>query len=264
MTKTQDTIPIWPDGKMPGSAVSEPETVLPPEGSDTLHITNIGRPTLEFFPASRTTPAPAVVIFPGGGYKLLAYDKEGTEVAQWLNTAGISAFVLKYRVPGNREGALQDAQRALRLVRGHAKEWNIDPARLGVLGFSAGGHLAARVSSEGTRPSYAPQDDYDTESCRPDFTVLVYPAYLDGADGAVAPELNLEAGLPSVLILHNEDDLPFVPGSKAYAAALQARGLPHQFQLYATGGHGYGLRSQLEVRQWPEVTLKWLETLFRE
>jgi acetyl esterase/lipase len=164
---------------------------------------------------------------------------------------------LKYRVPNNREGALQDIQRALRLARSHAAEWSIDPKRLGVIGFSAGGNLAAKASADFDPPAYAPIDGVDQLSCRPDFAILVYPAYLD-SNGKLAPDLNVTAKTSPTLIIHNEDDTKYVTGSKVYHAALDAAKVPNEFKLYATGGHGYGLHCTKDARAWPDDALKWL------
>ena len=187
-------------------------------------------------------------------------DKEGTEVAAWLNSVGIAALVLKYRVPHSREGALQDVQRALSLARARATEWNIDPKRLGVMGFSAGGNLAAKASTRFDERAYPPIDALDGHSCRPDFAVLVYPAYLD-KDGRVAPDLNLQAKIPPTLIVHSEDDKNFVTGSKVYHATLDEAKAPHEFLLYATGGHGYRLRSEKDARAWPQAAVEWLREI---
>ncbi len=199
-----------------------------------------------------------------GGYGYTVIDKEGTEIAAWLNSAGISALVLKYRTPNNRAGALQDAERALSLARERAAEWNIDPRRLGIIGFSAGGHLAAKASAPLEERSYPAIDVIDKQSCRPDFVVLVCPAYLDdkgdkvGA-GHVAPDLNLKAKIPPTLIVHSEDDKTHVTGSKVYHAALSEAKVAHEFALYPTGGHGYGLHCKGDAKAWPDDTLKWLQ-----
>ena len=258
------TIDVWPEGKMPGQGAKEPEAEVP--RNDGFHrITNVSRPTLAFFPAPRkpdaTTASPAVIVCPGGGYGYTVIDKEGTEIAAWLNSAGISAFVLKYRTPNNRAGALQDAQRALSLVREKAAEWNIDPHRAGIIGFSAGGNLAAKTSAPLEERSYPAIDATDKQSCRPDFAILVYPAYLDDKAGNVAPDLNLKANIPPTLIIHNEDDKTHVVGSKVYAAALTAAGLKHEFQLYPTGGHGYGLHCTGDARVWPNDAVAWLKRM---
>ncbi len=262
---TAPAVDVWPEGKMPGQGAAAPEAEVP--RNDNFHrITNVSRPTLTLFPAPRkagaaASGAPAMIVCPGGGYGYTVIDKEGTEIAAWLNSAGISALVLKYRTPNNRAGALQDAQRALSVARARAAEWNIDPQRLGIIGFSAGGNLAAKASAPLEERSYPAIDAIDEKSCRPDFAVLVYPAYLNDKDkdGGVAPDLNLKAKIPPTLIVHNEDDKTYVVGSKVYDAALTAAKVPHEFQLYATGGHGYGLHCQGAAKAWPEDTLKWLQ-----
>ncbi len=257
---------------MPGGAAKDPEKEVP--RNDGFHrITNISRPTLTLFPAKATkvetgatdnnpsataAAAPAVIVCPGGGYGYVVVDKEGSEIARWLNSAGIHALVLKYRVPNNREGALQDVQRALSVVRAHAAEWKIDPQRVGVIGFSAGGNLAAKASTRFDERAYPALDDIDQQSCRPDFAMLVYPAYLDGQDGHVAADLNLKAKIPPTLIVHTEDDKAFVLGSKLYHAALEEAHVAHEFLLYPTGGHGYALHCTKDARAWPDAALAWL------
>jgi acetyl esterase/lipase len=254
-------IDVWPDGKMPGQGAREPEADMPARGDGVRRITNVSKPTLTVFPApAKGTPAPAMIVCPGGGYSYVVQDKEGTEIAAWLNSAGIGALVLKYRVPHNRDGALQDVQRALSLARAHAAEWNIDPRRLGVIGFSAGGNLAAKASTLFDQRAYPAIDAVDQRSCRPDFAVLVYPAYLD-KDGKVAPDLNPKANVPPTLIVHSEDDKRFVTGSKRYHAALDQAKVPNEFLLYPTGGHGYGLRCTRDARAWPQAALEWLHKI---
>lgn len=253
------TVDVWPEGKMPGRGADEPEAERPAKGDSVRRITNVSRPTLTVFPAPKKG-APPMIVCPGGGYSYVTYDKEGTEIAAWLNSNGITALVLKYRVPHNREGALQDVQRALSLARAHAREWNIDRKRLGIIGFSAGGNLAAKASTLFNERAYAAIDAVDRQSCRPDFAVLVYPAYLD-KDGQVAPDLNLKTKIPPTLIVHTEDDKTFVGGSKLYHAALDAAKVRNEFLLYPTGGHGYGLRSEKDVRVWPQAALDWLHKI---
>jgi len=261
-TSIESSIPIWPEGKMPGHAASEPEGPQSPEKTDATRITNISHPTLTVFPApKKDAPAPAMIVCPGGGYSYVVYDKEGTEIAAWLNSAGITALVLKYRTPHNRDGALQDIQRALSLVRAHSSEWNIDPKRLGVIGFSAGGNLSAKASTHFDERTYPAIDEIDQQSCRPDFAVLVYPAYLDDKEGHVASDLNLKAKIPPTLIVHTEDDKTFVPGSKLYHAALDEAKVPNEFLLYPTGGHGYGLRCTKDAKAWPQAALEWLHKI---
>lgn len=253
------TAAVWPDGKMPGQGAKESERDMPAKGDGFKRITNISRPTLTLFPApKKDVPAPAMIVCPGGGYSYVVYDKEGTEIAAWLNSKGITALVLKYRTPNNRAGALQDLQRALSLTRARAAEWNLDPKRLGVIGFSAGGNLAAKASAPVEIRAYPAMDAVDQQSCRPDFAVLVYPAYLDDKNGHVAADLNLKASIPPTCIIHSEDDKTHVVGSKIYHAALEAAKVTHEFKLYPTGGHGYGLRCTRDAKAWPDDTLEWM------
>jgi acetyl esterase/lipase len=256
------TVDVWPAGKMPGKAAAEPEKERPPTGDGFHRITNVSRPTLAVFPApKKDAAAPAMIVCPGGGYSYLVIDKEGTEIAQWLNKSGISALVLNYRVPSNRDGALQDVQRALSVARANAAAWNIDPKRLGVIGFSAGGNVSAKASTQFDQRTYPAIDPVDEQSCRPDFAVLVYPAFLDDKEGKVAPDLNLKAKVPPTLIVHSEDDKTHVVGSKIYHAALDEAKLPNRFLLYPTGGHGYGLHCTKEARAWPKAALEWLREI---
>lgn len=253
------TVAVWPDGMMPGQAAKESERDMPAKSDGFKRITNISRPTLTLFPAPKqSSPAPAVIVCPGGGYSYVVFDKEGTEIAAWLNANGISALVLKYRTPSNRAGALQDLQRALSLTRARAAEWNLDPKRLGVIGFSAGGNLAAKASAPVETRTYPVIDAVDQQSCRPDFAMLVYPAYLDDKNGHVAPDLNLKASIPPTLIIHTEDDKTHVVGSKIFHTALEAAKVAHEFKLYPTGGHGYGLRCTKDAKAWPDDALAWL------
>jgi acetyl esterase/lipase len=253
-------ISIWPEGKMPGVGAKEPEAEKP--SKDAFHrITNVSNPTLSLFLVGKPDqPAPAVIICPGGGYGYVVIDKEGTHVAAWLNAQGISALVLKYRNPGNRDGALQDLQRAVSLVRDKAAEWHIDNKRMGVMGFSAGGHLAARASTQFEQRTYAAIDAIDKQNCRPDFTMLIYPAYL-GREGKVSPELNLKVNIPPTLIVHCEDDALCISGSKLYCAALTEAKIPHESKLYTTGGHGFGLHSTKAASVWPDNALTWLRKI---
>ena len=254
-------VPLWPAGKMPGHGADESERHNNWKPGGYLRITDVSDPTIEIFKAPHASgPVPAVIICPGGGYGMVGYDVEGTQPAAWLNSLGITGIYLKYRVPKNRDGAFQDIQRAVRLVRSRAAEWNIDPAKVGALGFSAGGHLAARLSTNFAEPAYPEIDSADKLSCRPDFVMLVYPAYLE-AHGKLAPELPITPAIPQTLIVHNEDDPGYLRGSRIYDAALTAANIPHQFLLYHTGGHGYGLHSNGDVKLWPSQAADWLKKI---
>jgi len=252
-------IPVWSTRKMPGTAATAPETET--LGSDAvIRVTNVSEPTLTVFRAPATkAPTPAVLICPGGAYHHLTMNKEGSEIAAWLNTLGITGIVLKYRVPSNGDGAFQDLQRAVRLVRARQKEWNIDVARIGVMGFSAGGHLCARMSTTHGTVSYPPLDDVDRLDDRPDFAVLVYPAYL--GTKALSGKLPISMKVPPSFIVHSEDDPGFVSGSKLYVEALTASKVTNEFALYQTGGHGYGVRCTKDAKAWTERCAAWLKTI---
>lgn len=246
-------VTLWPKGSIPGQPVKGAERTLPARGDGVVRLTDISEPLFTVYQAESAKPAPAVIISPGGGYGGLAYNKEGTEIAAWLNTLGITGVVLKYRVPNNRDGAFQDIQRAIRLVRYRATEWNIDRTRVGVMGFSAGGHLSARLSVHQGPATYPRIDAADDQPLRPDFAVLGYPAYLDEGliplvDGQTAP----------TFIAHAEDDKRFIKGSDGYFAALKGTKTPHAFFRCAAGGHGHGLRSEKDVKVWPENCRDWL------
>ncbi len=262
-------LPIWPKGA-PGEKENPPEEkVAPDKGDKIIRFGNVSNPTLSVYPAPKDkNTGAAVVICPGGGYNILAWNLEGTEVAEWLNTIGVNAVVLKYRVPRRSGDAytppLQDVQRAIGLVRKNAKDWGIDPKRVGVLGFSAGGHLAANASNNYDKRVYEAIDDADQESCRPDFTVLVYPAYLVEKDdkSKLTPEMKVTAKTPPTILIHAQDDGVPVEGSLTYYLALKNAKVPAELHVYPSGGHGYGLRpSKHAVSTWPQRVERWFETL---
>lgn len=246
-------VTLWPKGAMPGQPVAGPERTLPARGDHVVRLTDVSEPSFTVYKATATRPTAAVIICPGGGYGGLAYNKEGTEVAAWLNTLGITGVVLKYRVPKNQEGAYQDIQRAIRIVRQRAPEWNISPDRIGAMGFSAGGHLAARLSTLGGPATYARIDEADDQPLRPDFALLVYPAYLDQGLTKL-----VDAKTAPTFLAHAEDDKTFIKGSKLYHESLETAKVPNAFFRVATGGHGHGLRSEKEIKAWPEQAEAWL------
>ena len=268
-----EPIPLFPRGA-PGETVQngeEKDTSKPGEGlvagRPLIRLGNVSSPTVQVFrpPADKDTGT-AVVVFPGGGYHILALDLEGSEVCDWLNSIGVTGVLLKYRVP-KREGqpahqaALQDAQRALGLVRQHATEWGIRPDRIGVLGFSAGGNLAALLSNNYQTRSYPTVDATDSVSCRPDFAVLIYPAYLTDKDhaDAVRSELPLTTNTPPTFISISQDDPVRVETALGYAMGLQKAKVPMELHIYPTGGHGYGLRrTGNPVTTWPDRVADWM------
>ncbi|OAM90274.1 alpha/beta hydrolase [Termitidicoccus mucosus] len=251
------TVDVWPGGKMPGRGAREPEADMPSRNDGVQRITNVSLPTLAVFPAPKTdVPAPAMIVCPGGGFDYLAYNKEGTDIAAWLNANGISAIVLKYRVPKNSDGALRDLQRAISLSRASAKDWGIDPKRLGVIGFSSGGNLGAKAGLRFNERAYNAIDEIDRQSCRPDFAVLVYPVYMGRESEKIDSELNII--IPPMLIVHSEDDKAYYPGTKLYVEAMKRIGAPCTALIYKTGGHGYALQSKREARAWSDACLEWL------
>ncbi|MDR1356904.1 MAG: alpha/beta hydrolase [Tannerellaceae bacterium] len=236
-------------------------------GQTVLRVMNVSEPTITYYPAPKETASgAAIIICPGGGYNLLAYDLEGDEICEWLNKLGITAVLLKYRVP-RREGRekheapLQDIQRAIGYVRSHAQAHALNPNRIGVMGFSAGGHLSAAVSNNFAKRSYPHIDAADRVSCRPDFCLLVYPAYLDADTFRIAPELKVTPQTPSTMLVQTADDKSYINSSLAYYHALKEAGVPARMHLYEKGGHGYGLRNTgAAVNEWPDRAADW----FRE
>ncbi len=227
-------------------------------GRSVIRLGPVSAPTLTFYPGPKGNgPNAAVLVFPGGGYRILASDLEGTEICEWLNRIGLSAVLVKYRVqdPGGPEQSgppLQDAERAIGIVRSHAAEWNIDGQRVGVLGFSAGGHLAALLSNHVGQRTYPQVDEGDKESSRPNFTVLIYPAYLDKVEAVT--------GAPPTFAVQAENDKPHIDGTLQYFSRLKAAGVPAELHVYSTGGHGYGLRQTNEpVTRWPLLAEDWLK-----
>ena len=270
------TLNVWP-GKPPGESKD-----LPPEADQTkpedkliagrriIKLGNVSTPQLAIYkpPADKDTGA-AIVICPGGGHHILAYDLEGTEVAAWLNEIGVTGIVLKYRVPFRDpaqrwRAAVQDAQRAMSLVRSHAGEWKIDPQRIGILGFSAGGQVAGLVSILHQQRQYEPVDDVDKLSCRPDFAVLIYPGGFDEkGQSRLKDEVKITADAPPMFFVHAFDDNVSVLNTLLFAAELKKVGVSAEVHVFATGGHGYGLRhvDGQPVTDWPEPCTAWLKTI---
>jgi acetyl esterase/lipase len=269
------TLALWPHGApgAPSNPAPEIDTTTAKDkviaGQPVLRLGNVSAPTLTVYSPQGKNTGAAVVVFPGGGYRILAIDLEGTEVCDWLNSAGVTCVLVKYRVPDSgpypkSSAALQDAQRALGIVRSHAAEWHIDPHRIGVLGFSAGAHLAAALSTHFDQRLYDAVDAADQLSCRPDFAVIVYPGYLALAEQNFAPnpEIHVTDQTPPSFILQAEDDTVHVENSIVYFLALKNAKVPAEMHLYAAGGHGYGLRrTELPVTAWPHLVETWLRTI---
>ena len=270
---------LWPAGRVPGSTnqgKTEHDTTTAKDGMvagrRVMRLADISVPEMIVYPAPQgSATGEAVLVFPGGGYRILAWDLEGSEVCEWLNSIGVTAVLVKYRVPAG-EGqpkyapALQDAQRAVGMLRARATELRIRPDRIGVLGFSAGGHLAASISNNYDKRSYDRVDASDDVSCRPEFAVLVYPAYLSAVQGnasGVAADLPVTSRTPPTILIQTEDDGVHVENSLAYYAGLKAAKVPVEMHLYPQGGHGYGLRkSDKLVSSWPDRVKEWLQKLY--
>lgn len=269
------TLEIWPHGApgAPANPAPEGDTTTAKDhvvaGKRVIRIGNVSEPTLTLYTPTGKSTGAAVVVFPGGAYHILAIDLEGTEVCDWLNSAGIMCVLLKYRVPDTgpypkSAVALQDAQRALGIVRSHAEEWHIDAHRIGVLGFSAGGHLAAALSTHFDKRIYDPIDAADELSCRPDFAVIIYPGYLAIAEQNFAPnaDIHVTEQTPPTFLAQAEDDPVHVENSVVYFMALKNAKVPAEMHIYTQGGHGYGLRrTELPITGWPLLVETWLHTI---
>jgi len=302
-------VPIWP-GAVPNAQPAAGPEVSTTTGKESLvadrpwvYVSHVSLPTMTVYAPTGKNTGAAVVVFPGGGYQILAIDLEGTEVCDWLTSKGITCVLLKYRVPGEeyypksapypKSGpypespmALEDAQRTVGLVRFRAAEWHIDPHKIGVLGFSAGGHLSAAISTHFAKRLYPAVDAADKESCRPDFAVPIYPGHLslsaaewDADQGArkfvvrhsatadkhlgLNPDISVTRETPPTFLLQAEDDhVDNVNDSLAYYIALKKAGVPVEMHLYAQGGHAFGLRrTKFPITGWPQLVETWLGTI---
>ncbi|MGA3090176.1 MAG: alpha/beta hydrolase [Terriglobales bacterium] len=296
-------VPIWPGRGPDAQPVAGPEfaettaRAWMDTGRPATGVNNVTRPTMTLYPPTGNNTGIAVVVFPGGGYQGLAIDLEGTEVCDWLTPRGITCVLLKYRVtdvgPYPKSGpypespiALEDAQRTVGLVRFHAAEWHIDPHKIGVLGFSSGGHLVAAISNHFDHRLYPAVDAADKESCRPDLAVAIYPGHLslsaaewDAKQGvkkfavphsanadkelSLNPDLHVTRQTPPTFLLQAEDDhVDNVDDSLAYYIALKKAGVPVEMHLYAQGGHAFGLRrTRWPITGWPQLVETWLRTI---
>jgi acetyl esterase/lipase len=265
-------IRLW-SGPAPGETapVGEEQDTSKPgvglvAGKPLIRLGNVSDPMLQVFraPQDKNTGT-AVLVCPGGGYNILAYDLEGSEVCEWLNSIGVTGVLLKYRVPGRKdrpkhEAPVQDANRAMSMIRKNAKEWGINPERVGILGFSAGGHLAA-VASTNDR-FYPAADEVDQQNHRPNFTILIYPAYLVPKETptAISPELKVDKTTAPTFMAISQDDPVNVEGPLRYALALKAAGVKCELHIYPEGGHGYGLRrTEKTVTTWPDRLADWMK-----
>jgi len=277
-------LPLW-EGDPPNYKETGEVTIW--DTSDIVRVRLVQKPDIAaFLPSKKNATGEAVVVCPGGGYGILAYDWEGSDIARWLNSQGIAAFVLKYRLPGSNsnivphKSPLMDAQRAMRMVRAHAEQWNIDPGKIGIMGFSAGGHLASTLSTHYDAGDPSSADPIEQQSCRPDFSVLVYPVIsftgefshsgsrkaLLGEDADpelvsyYSNELQVDEDTPPAILIHSDDDTA-VPAenSIAYYEALRANQVSSELHIYPYGGHGYSLAiGQGHLSTWPDRVIDWI------
>lgn len=277
----QATLPLWSNGAPEASTGIGPEWDInaPSDsliaGRKIIRLTDVSEPALTLYkPDTAANSGTAVLVFPGGGYRILAYDLEGTEVCTWLNSIHVACVLVKYRVPYDghfpeRFEDLEDAQQAMRLTRKHAAEWGIDPKRIGVLGFSAGAHLAAVLSIhsnfEPKTASVREHGGVDTSvSARPDFALILYPGYLVHwpDKNTIAPEAVPNASTPPTFLLQAEDDPVHEENALTYFQALKEAKIPAEIHLFAEGGHGYGLRpTDLPITHWPVLAQTWMQTI---
>lgn len=259
--------------------------------ADIVRVRNVQKPDIALYlPSKKNATGEAVVICPGGGYAILAYDWEGSDIARWLNSRGIAAFVLKYRLPGSNsnivphKSPLLDAQRAMRMVRSNADKWNIDPGKIGIMGFSAGGHLASTLSTHYDAGDPASADPVEQVSCRPDFSVLIYPVISfteefqhsgsrinllgEEAEDALVKyysnELQVTDDTPPAILIHSDDDKAVpLENSIAYFEALRAHDVLSELHIYPYGGHGYSLAiGQGHLSSWPDRVIDWIHYIY--
>lgn len=263
--QVRDTLFLWPNQVPSENKPKHAPVQTNNTTGNVVRLTDITNPALVVFePEKPNGSGAAVIVCPGGGYNILAIDKGGYEIAEWLNTLGYTAFVLQYRVPQKQEGAFNDIQRAIRLVRSKASKYNLNTQKIGVMGFSAGGHLSARASTGFKTDSYPKEDAIDGLSCRPNFSMLLYPAYLDrGENKSIDPQFVMDSGTPPFFIFGTADDV-HGNGSLVMAKALRDKNVPLQLHILHQGGHGYGLRpGNIAAETWPSLAENWLTAMVK-
>lgn len=279
-------MPIWPVGKMPDALSTLKKeyvtTITQPliAGKPFTEVWDVTQPTMTVYPPKTKNTGAAIVVFPGGGFHALAIDLEGTEVCEWLTTKGITCVLLKYRVPNSGPNwdsdcqceihpqsptALEDAQRTLGLLRFNAAKWHINPHKIGVMGFSAGGFMVADTSTNYKTRAYVPIDAADKESCRPDFAMAFYPGHIrvEGTKLILNPDIHFTKDTPPTFIVQAENDpQDTINHSLVYYIGLKNADVPVEMHLYAQGGHGFGIRkTDSTITEWPQLAEAWLKTI---
>ena len=263
------TLSLWPSGapETPGFTMEPEKTIPPKDASDVKRVTNVTDPTITVYKPEKPNGT-AVLVCPGGGYSILAIEHEGTQVCEWLNTMGVTGVLLKYRVPKRNPAdpakePLQDAQRAIGMIRHHAAEWNLKPDRIGILGFSAGGHLTVMTTLHPNERTYTQDPALDMEDVTPNFSIPVYPAYLTiDKQFTLKPEMTVTAKAPPMCLVHANDDKITAAGSALLYLEYKKLELPAELHIYTKGGHGYGMRKgPLPVNDWPARVVAWMKSM---
>ncbi|MFT4257395.1 MAG: alpha/beta hydrolase [Pseudoxanthomonas sp.] len=271
-------VALWPQGAPDMHDPTTTESVSEIKknsGRGYTAIANVTHPTITIFPPKGANTGAAILVFPGGGFRILAIDIEGTEICNWITSRGITCILLKYRVPGSNHYwnescnchitppipfALQDAQRAIKIVRSKSQELGIDSGKVGVIGFSAGGYMVAQTSNI-FESSYSPVDAADELSSRPDFAIALYPGHLCRSGATLDPSIKVTKQTPPTFLLQAWDDpVDEVCNSTVYARALDEAGVPSEVHLFAKGGHAFGLRHTGNlISSWPSLVENWLK-----
>ena len=254
---------LWPDGVPLSGQKAEPSEEVRTNKNGILRITNVTRPQMTVYRPDDPNGA-AVLVCPGGGYKILAYEHEGTDVCEFLTEHGVTAILLKYRVPSPRERALQDAQRAIGMIHHHAEEWGVDSGRIGMLGFSAGGNLTVMTCLHGSEHTYPMDEKLDVENSIPSFAIPVYPAYLveRGTEGPLLSDITVKDTSPPLCLVHAADDPWTASGSFLLAVEYKKHDIPCEVHVYAKGGHGFGMKKKgLPVDAWPHRVIEWMDSM---
>ena len=254
---------LWPDGVPLSGQKAESSEEVRTNKDGILRITNVTRPQMTVYRPNDPNGA-AVLVCPGGGYKILAYEHEGTDVCEFLTEHGVTAILLKYRVPSSQEVALQDAQRAIGMIHHHAEEWGIDPDRIGMLGFSAGGNLTVMTCLHGSERTYEIDEKLDINNPTPSFAIPVYPAYLvgPGTEGPLLSAITVKVTSPPLCLVHAADDPWTASSSFLLAVEYKKHDVPCEVHVYAKGGHGFGMKKKgLPVDAWPDRVVEWMDSM---